>query len=119
MVGFGPSELLLTARPKIGNVHRLVPISEMMPKKKAASKSHEPLPCPVCGKKPEVKADRSPENGILYYCICEDSTPLGWHKIYTPSWETCELAISRWNHAITTWEKRQVKNIKEAEVQGE
>jgi len=88
-----------------------------MPKKKAASKEVEPLPCPVCGRVPEVKREHS-SAGYVYYLICKDTTILSFHEIHTQAWETEEMAIVRWNHAIKTLEKRRARNIRDREIWG-
>jgi hypothetical protein len=90
---------------------------EIMPKKRSTTKAVKPLPCPVCGRIPEVETDRLHAE-IRYYLICKDSSLLGWHEIYIPSWETIELAINRWNHAVKSWEKKRAKNIKDRETWG-
>ena len=87
--------------------------------KKTASKEVKPLPCPVCGKKPEVKKDSLPDGTHAYYLTCKDSTVLGFHEIYAQAWETMIQAIGRWNDAVKSWEKRRAKNIKNAELWGD
>jgi hypothetical protein len=96
-----------------------VPSDKTPLSKKATSKRKplETLPCPVCGRMPEMKVDHIPE-GKCYYYTCKDSTILSFHEIYTQSWGEISQAMNRWNDAIKTLEKRKAKNIKDRETWG-
>jgi hypothetical protein len=66
---------------------------------------------------PALKRIKMPE-GVHYYYTCKDVTVLSTHEVYAQAWETVELAIHRWNHAIKTLEKRKAKNIKDGATWG-
>jgi len=66
---------------------------------------------------PELVRFSTPE-GIHYMYACKDETLLSTHEVCARVWETIELAIYRWNHAIKTLEKRKAKNIKDREIWG-
>jgi hypothetical protein len=90
-----------------------------MPKKVSSKKKPlETLPCPVCGRMPELKKFNVSEKGIHYLYVCIDVTILSSHEIWGQAWETVELAACRWNDAIKTLEKRRQKNIKDRETWG-